>query len=475
MKRSVLVVDDERVFRVMAEEALQREGFEVKTAATLAKARGELERTTPDVVVLDRRLPDGDGLDLLGAAREQGSAAPLVIVVTAYGDVENAVQALRAGASDYLTKPIQLPDLLVKLNKALEARGLRDQLALAKSSAPRPPITRCDSQAERTLRSRLQSVAQSPLTPVLLVGPSGAGKQCAAELLHAMTYASSTGTAPALRGGASSAQAPFVEVNCAAVPRDLFESELFGHEKGAFTDARAPRRGLVELADGGTLFLDEVTELAEGSQAKLLKFLDTMRFRRVGGQREMEVRLRVVAATNQDAGRLVDEGKLRPDLYHRLSVFTVELPALKERREDIATLAAGFARYFADRVKKRVSGIAPAAAELLLSYDYPGNIRELRNIIERAVILARGSELTEQDIVLPRASGSEPPPRPNAASDAFFAVELHEQAPPPLEQIEKSYVARVLEHFGGRRMQAAQSLGISYPTFLKRLRELGLD
>jgi DNA-binding NtrC family response regulator len=461
MKRSVLVVDDERVFRVMAEEALQREGFEVKTAATLAKARAELEHGAPDVIVLDRRLPDGDGLDLLQTAREQGGAALIVIVVTAYGDVENAVQALRAGATDYLTKPIQLPDLLVKLNKALEARGLRDQLALAKSSAPRPPITRCDSLAERALRSRLESVAQSPLTPVLLVGPSGAGKQCVAELLHAMTY--------------SSGQAPFVEVNCAAVPRDLFESELFGHEKGAFTDARAPRRGLTELADGGTLFLDEVTELAEGSQAKLLKFLDTMRFRRVGGQREMEVRLRVVAATNQDTARLVEEGKLRADLYHRLSVFTIELPALKQRREDIATLASGFVRYFAERVKKRVTGISAPAVELLRAYDYPGNIRELRNIIERAVILTRGPELTEQDIVLPRSVLSEAPARPSAVADAFFAVELHDQAPPPLEQIEKSYVARVLEYFGGKRMQAAQSLGISYPTFLKRLRELGLD
>ncbi len=458
MRRSVLVVDDERVFRVMAEEALLREGFEVKTAATLARARSALERFTPDVIVLDRRLPDGDGLDLIEAAREHGASAPLVIVVTAYGDVENAVQALRAGATDYLTKPIQLPDLLFKLNKALEARGLRDQLALAKNNAPRPPITECGGQAERLLRQRLSSVAASPLTPVLLVGPSGAGKQCAAELLHAMTYPQT----PA---------APFVEINCAAVPRDLFESELFGHEKGAFTDARVPRRGLVELADGGTLFLDEVTELGADSQAKLLKFLDTMRFRRVGGQREMEVRLRVVAASNQDIARLVEEGRLRADLYHRLSVFTIEVPALKDRREDIPNLVDGFVRHFADRVKKRIRGASPGAVALLSGYDYPGNIRELRNIIERAVILAQSSELTEHDIVLP----SRPSAAPVAASNAFFTVRYSGDQPPALESIERAYVARVLEHFGGKRMQAAQSLGISYPTFLKRLRELGLD
>jgi DNA-binding NtrC family response regulator len=460
MRRSVLVVDDERVFRVMAEEALAHEGFEVKTAATLARARAELSQFTPDVIVLDRRLPDGDGLSLIEAARGEGGAGPLVIVVTAYGDVENAVQALRAGASDYLTKPIQLPDLLVKLNKALEARGLRDQLALAKSSALRPPIVEGDGPAQREVRKRLESVAASPLTPVLLIGPSGAGKQCAAELLHAMTYP-----------GVSSA--PFVEVNCAAVPRDLFESELFGHEKGAFTDARAPRRGLSELADGGTLFLDEVTELAAEAQAKLLKFLDTMRFRRVGGQREMEVRLRVVAATNQDAARLVDEGKLRADLYHRLSVFTVELPALRDRREDIAKFVGGFVRYFSDRVKKRVTKVSPAALATLTAYDYPGNIRELRNIIERAVILARGSELSEHDIVLPHRA-SQLPPAADVAQP-FFSVPFGQECPPALEQIEKAYVARVLDHFGGKRMQAAQSLGISYPTFLKRLRELGLD
>jgi two-component system response regulator AtoC len=460
MKRSVLVVDDERVFRVMAEEALAHEGFEVKTAATLARARAELAQFTPDVIVLDRRLPDGDGLQLIETARSEGSSAPMVIVVTAYGDVENAVQALRAGASDYLTKPIQLPDLLVKLNKALEARGLRDQLALVKSSALRPQIVEGDGKAQREVRKRLDSVAQSPLTPVLLIGPSGAGKQCAAELLHAMTY-------PCISA------APFVEVNCAAIPRDLFESELFGHERGAFTDARSSRRGLTELADGGTLFLDEVTELAEQSQAKLLKFLDTMRFRRVGGQREMEVRLRVVAATNQEPARLVDEGKLRADLYHRLSVFTVELPALRERREDIQKFVEGFVRYYADRVKKRVNKVSPAALAMLSAYDYPGNIRELRNIIERAVILARGNELTENDIVLPNRPSLMPPPQ--IAPHSFFSVALEAENPPALEQVEKAYVAHVLSHFGGKRMQAAQSLGISYPTFLKRLRELGLD
>jgi two-component system, NtrC family, response regulator AtoC len=456
MRQSVLVVDDERVFRVMAEEALAAEGFDVRTASTLTKAREELQRSTPDVMILDRRLPDGDGLELLELTHRDGGASPFVIVVTAYGDVENAVHALRAGAADYLTKPIQLPDLLVKLRKTLEARGLRDQLALARNSATRPPLVECSSPAERTMYERLRSVSASPLTPVLLVGPSGAGKQCAAEMLHALTYPGE--------------EAPFVEVNCAALPHELVESELFGHEKGAFTDARSTRRGLVELADGGTLFLDEVTELDDHSQAKFLKFLDTMRFRRLGGQREMEARLRVVAATNQDTARLIEEGKLRRDLFHRLSVFTIVVPALRDRREDIPKLVETFVTYFASRVKKRIVGVSPGALDRLRSYDYPGNVRELRNIIERAVILAQGPELTDRDVVL--SSGL--PADSGVADGAFFSVHVAGGAVPTLEAVENDYVRRVLAHHDGRRMQAAQALGVSYPTFLKRLRDLGI-
>jgi two-component system, NtrC family, response regulator AtoC len=457
MKATILVVDDERVFRVMAEEALTREGYEVRTAASLAKARSEISRWVPDVLLLDRRLPDGDGLELLEAARSDRTTAPLAIVITAYGDVENAVQALRAGASDYLTKPIQTADLLVKLDKALEARGLRDRLTLARNNAARPALLEGQSAPERLLRERLGSVSASPLTPVLLVGPSGSGKQCAAELLHRMTYQDADA-------------APFVEVNCAALPAELVESELFGHEKGAFTDARATRRGLVEMANGGTLFLDEVAELPERSQAKLLKFLDVMRFRRVGGEREIGVELRVVAATNQDILALVETGRLRVDLWHRLSVFTLEIPPLHERRADIPRLVDHFIRFFASRVKKRVTGISSPALSLLIGYDFPGNVRELMNIIERAVILARSTELLEQDIVLPAATA------PKTAQPGFFSVALDAEGnPPSVETMEREYVLRVLDHFGGRRMAAAQALGLSYPTFLRRLRDLELE
>jgi two-component system response regulator AtoC len=456
MRPSVLVVDDERSFRLLAEEALSSEGFDVRTASTLARARAELDKQAPDVMILDRRLPDGDGIDLLREFTAAGQLTSQVIVVTAYADVNNAVEALRAGAVDYLTKPLQVTDLIIKLRKVLETRGLRDRLALAGGSARVPTVTP-KSAAAKEVQHKLEQVSQSPLTPVFLVGPSGAGKQYAAELLHKMTFADKPDGAP------------FVEVNCAALPAHLVESELFGHERGAFTDAKTMRRGLIEMADGGTLFLDEITELPEPSQAKLLKFLDSMRFRRLGGQREIEVQIRVVAATNRDVTRL-DPTRFREDLYHRLAVFLVNIPSLAQRREDIPELVETFVRYFAGRVKKRITGITPAAMSALVAYSFPGNVRELRNIIERAIILAAGPEIAERDVILPERRETKQEP------GAFFSMKLNpDGTPPPVEVVERAYVARVLEHLNGKRMAAAQTLGISYPTFLKRLRELGLS
>jgi two-component system, NtrC family, response regulator AtoC len=456
VKPSVLVVDDERIFRLLAEEALASEGFEVRTAGSLARARAELDKASPDLMILDRRLPDGDGIDLLRELTASAELTALVIVVTAYGDVGNAVEALRAGAVDYLTKPLQVTDLVIKLRKVLEARGLRDQLALAKQDGARPPLVEPKSPVAQDVMTKLQRVSQSPLTPVLLVGPSGAGKQYAAELLHRMTFASERD------------DAPFVELNCAALPPHLVESELFGHEKGAFTDAKATRRGLIEMADGGTLFLDEITELPEPSQAKLLKFLDSMRFRRLGSPREIGVSLRVVAATNRDLTK-IEGSRLREDLYHRLAVFQVQIPPLAERREDIPELVQGYVRFLAKRVKKRITGMSPGAMRAMERYDYPGNVRELRNIVERAIILARGAEITEEDVILPAPKASRDTARP------FFSVSLPAGATPPtVDVVEREYVARVLSHLGGKRMAAAQALGLSYPTFLKRLRELGL-
>jgi two-component system, NtrC family, response regulator AtoC len=453
----VLIVDDETVFRVVAEEALSSEGFEIRTTETLRGAREKLAVWSPDVVLLDRRLPDGDGIDFLKAIHADGAAAPIVVVVTAYGHVANAVEALHAGAWDYLTKPVQLTDLVIKLRKVLEIRDLRDRLSLARTNTAGPPMVAPKSTKMREAVERLRQVSVSPLTPVFLLGRSGVGKQFAAELLHAFTFPE-----PA-------ADAPFVEVNCAALPEDLVESELFGHEKGAFTDAKTMRRGLIQLADGGTLFLDEVTELPLRSQAKLLKFIDSMRFRRLGGETEISVELRVVAATNRQPLELVKAGRFREDLYHRLAVFSLPIPSLAERKEDIADLAAAFIQFFSARTRKQVARLSPGALQLLLGYGYPGNVRELRNIVERAVILAAEEEITEREIMLPQGEDTA------ALESAFFHVEFDRSGrPPPLEVVERAYVARVLEHYGGRRSVAVEALSISYPTFLKRMRELGV-
>jgi two-component system response regulator AtoC len=455
LKPSVLIVDDEQIFRVLAESALASEGFEVRVAPNLARAKKEIDRAVPDVVLLDRRLPDGDGMNFLREIRAEGQP-PLVILVTAYADIANAVEALRAGAVDYLAKPVQPTDLLLKVKKALEVRGLRDRLELTQRLVPHTVEPK--SLAMRTFMRTLEQLAQSPFTPVLLVGPSGAGKQYAAEALHRFTYPPA-GT-----------DSPFVDVNCAAIPADLIEGTLFGWERGAFTDARTSRRGLIEMADRGTLFLDEIAELPDHSQAKLLKFLDAQRFRRLGGEREIEVAVRVIAATNRDVDAFVKAGKFREDLYHRLSVFVLNVPALAERGEEIPELAQVFIEQCAKRMKKRTVGLSAEALAKLGRYDFPGNVRELKNIIERAVILSADSKIQPDDIVLPQPSRSEVP------SNVFFGVSLGQDgAPPPVDQVERAYVQRVLEHMHGKRGAAAEVLGISYPTFLRRLRELGID
>ncbi|HET9958018.1 MAG TPA: sigma-54 dependent transcriptional regulator [Polyangiaceae bacterium] len=456
MKPNILIVDDDRSFRILTETALASEGFDVRVCPTLRRAREELYSAAPDVLILDRRLPDGDGIDLLREISSTGTVATAVIVVTAYGDVDSAVSAMQAGAVDYLTKPTSIADLLIKIQKVLETRGLKERLALADVANRKPPEVEPQSPALRRVHAELERLSRSPQTPALLLGPSGAGKQYAAELLHRLTHPEQN--------------APFVDVNCAALPEQLVESELFGHERGAFTDAKATRRGLIEMASGGTLFLDEVTELPEASQAKLLKFLDSGRFRRLGGQREIEVELRILAATNRDIHELVAAGRFREDLYHRLSVFIVRVPALSERREDIPLLAKSFVEFFGRRVKKRIAGISDAALAALCRYDFPGNVRELRNIIERAVILSAGPILEESSLVIESR-------RISAARPAgFFNVDvLPDGSVPSLESVERAYVARVLEQMNGRRMLTAQVLGVSYPTFLKRLREFGMS
>ena len=458
---SVLIVDDEKSFRVIAKEALSREGYAVRTADSGAAGKHAFYEEPADVVILDRNLPDIDGVDLLAElsheAQERG-VDTLFLIATAYADVENAVQALRQGADDYLTKPIQLSELVVKIRKALEARHLRNRVRALRHEG-RPPtdaLLQTQSPAMREVLERAHKVAQSQSTTVLLQGESGTGKEVVARLIHEETP-----------GRCDEA---LVALNCAAIAEGLLESELFGHERGAFTDAKSGKRGLLELAAGGTLFLDEIGELGPALQTKLLRALETTTFRRVGGTRDLAADVRIIAATNRNLEEEVAAGRFRLDLFHRLDVFHLTLPPLRERREDIPQLARFLLEKIASRLVRPAPQLSPEAERVLAAYDYPGNVRELRNVLERALILETGPQITPASLVLGRQLRP-----PSGDASTFLAVPLHDSGRPlTLAELEKLYVERLLAHAGGNRAQVARLLDVSYPTVAKKIADYGI-
>jgi two-component system response regulator AtoC len=460
MKPTVLVIDDEKTFRIVAEEALMAEGIQVVTAPSAHAGLDAWRRDPPDLVILDRNLPDGDGLKVLETLIREGrerNLEPLVVMATAYADVSSAVAALKAGAFDYLAKPLQLPELMVTVRKALETSRLRAQVRLLsdRAQAAVGQFVPGDSPAMRQVLDLVDKVAQARDTTVLIQGESGTGKELIAQLIHRRTPG-------------RSAQS-FVAMNCASVPEGLLESALFGHERGAFTDAKAQRHGLFEEADGGTLFLDEVAELQPGTQAKLLRVLEETTFRRLGGSHDLTVSVRLIAATNKDLAVEVMRGSFRLDLYHRLDVFHVRLPPLRERQDDIVPLARHFLAIFAGRMAKPAVSFAPAVEAILRGYDYPGNVRELRNIVERAVILSSGETVASGCIMLTAGT------RPATPVGTFFSVDVASDGqPPPLADLERDYIARLLVFTGGNRSQVARLLGVSYPTVAKKISDYGL-
>ncbi len=463
MKPTILVVDDEKSFRLVAEEALTREGYTVRTASTGAAGLQAFLADDPEVVILDRNLPDVDGVQLLEKLRKESAdrpVEPIIIMATAYADVESAVTALKLGAADYLTKPLQLHELVLTVQKALDTRRLKNQIQVLRGRAEKSlaDFTFPPSQAMSHVFEMIDKVAAATGTTVLIQGESGTGKELVATLIHQRTQ--------------SRAEEPFVEINCASLPENLLESELFGYERGAFTDAKASKRGLFEAADRGTLFLDEIGEMGPSTQAKLLKVLETMSFRRLGGTRDHKVDVRVVAATNKDLVREVQAGRFRLDLYHRLDVFHLQLPPLRERREDILPLARFFLERFAGGMGKPIKRFSPEAEQILQRYSYPGNVRELRNLIERAVILESGDAIGAQSIVI---TGGPGPERAGAAPSAFFAIDCGpDGVPPTLADLERAYIARLLDHAGGNRTQVARLLGVSYPTVAKKIADYNI-
>jgi two-component system response regulator AtoC len=444
---TLLVVDDEELVRWSLRERFRREGYTVVEAPTAASA---LEQVTSgiDLVLLDYRLPDGDGLTVLRRIKELAPDTP-VILMTAFSTVENAVEAMKHGAYHYLNKPFNLDDVAVTVEKALETSRLRREVRAYRSSQSREFAFDAiigSSPAMTAAKALLVRIANSPASTVLLTGETGAGKDLAAKAIH---YNSDR------------AAKPFVNITCSALPEQLLESELFGHERGAFTDARQQKRGLFETADGGTVFLDEIGEMTPGLQAKLLRFLEEKTFKRIGGLSDIRVDVRVVAATHRNLEEEVRAGKFREDLFYRLQVMPVMLPALRERRGDIRLLVNYYIDRYNREFRKRVRGVTPEALTLLEQYRWPGNVRELRNAIERAMLLTDREHLGAEEFgTLWRTTVA-----------ATFRL------PPEgvnLEEVERQLVVQALKRCGGNQTRAGRLLGINRDQIRYRIEKFGL-
>lgn len=437
----VLIVEDDADLRGALQSLLEAEGIPTLGAGSAAEASELLAAREAGLILLDLGLPDMDGLELLSRLKATEDAP--VVVLTGRSDIATVVEAMKRGAENFLVKPTEAEQVvgIVKkeLGRHVRQRHLEIQLAREKAKGARFPVGA--SKAMQHVRVLVQRVAETDASVVLL-GESGTGKGMIARLIHGLSRRR---------------DAPFLDVNCAALARELLESELFGHERGAFTDARERKLGLLEAAHGGTVFLDEIADMDQHVQSKLLKAIEDRRFRRLGGVREIQVDVRIIAATHRDLREEVEAGRFRNDLYYRLNVFQIVLPPLRDRKEDILPIASAFIAELNPVLGKQVQGIHPEAVRILEAYPWPGNIRELRNVIERAMILARGDEIRPEH--LPREI------RTQKGADAGLMS---------LEELEAAHIRRVIHAVGGNLKKAAEVLGISRSTLYEKIERYGI-
>ncbi len=458
MARSrVLIVDDEKLLRHTLTEALKSWGYSTSEAEDLQSGLAMLESDPPDVVLLDVHLPDGSGIDLLGTIKSRDADA-VVIMMTGSVHLDDTIAALRGGAYDFVTKPINLEELRVTIRNGIEATTLRTEVGKLRSErAQRFSFDQIigESEAMQEILMLGRKVAESEVSNVLLQGESGTGKDLVAKAIH---Y------------GSRRSAGPFVAINCAALPATLIESELFGYEKGAFTDAKARKEGLFEQAEGGTIFLDEIGELEHALQAKLLRVFEEGAFRRVGGLKDIPFDARIIAASNRDLRAESEAGKFRLDLYYRLSVIQIDIPPMRDRGDDVILLASHYINSLATPLRRKIRGLDREVVRIFKSYPWPGNVRELRNVIERSIILEDGDMITTR--YLPPTLGRTPSAGAGESSTDLFVLP---RTGISLEALEKSLVRQALEQCAGNQTRAAAMLGISRDQLRYRMKKMEED
>lgn len=447
---TVLIVDDEQLIRWSLASRLKDEGYRTLEAATAAEALSQV-REGVDLVLLDIGLPDASGLSVLKQIKESDPDT-LVIMLTGQTGVQTAVEAMKAGAFHYATKPFDLDEVVLLVEKALETTHLRREVRTlrARQAQPYGPGSIVGESAPIVaVRSMLEKIGVSPASTVLLTGESGTGKDLAAKVIH---YSSNR------------AARPFMNITCSALPETLLESELFGHERGAFTGADRQKHGLLESADGGTVFLDEIGEMVPLLQAKLLRFLEEKSFKRVGGSADIKVDVRVIAATNRSLQEEVRKGRFREDLFYRLNVMAVPLPPLRDRRDDVPKLLRHYIDLFNTEFRKKISGVSPGAMKMLQAYAWPGNVRELRNAVERAMLLTESAELSEAQFAMLVSGDAE-----LSAGMGLPAGGIN------LEELERSLVVQALERSGWNQTKAATLLGLNRDQIRYRIEKFKLE